>query len=269
MLIRIGYDIVFDVAGVTPMEVLLNVHPSQLPKIRQPEFIRVFPEVPITYFTDTYGNTCDRLVMKPGKVRFFNDAIVEDTGLPDETSDKAIQHKVEDLPPETLQFLLASRYCEVDLMKDMAWKLFGSTKPNMSRAKAICTWVHNHIKFNYKHARSTRTAMEGFKEKRGVCRDFMHLAITLTRAMNIPARYATGYLGDIGVPKDPNPMDFSAWYEVYLGGRWWTMDARHDERRIGRVLMARGRDAVDCALTTAFGVTKLKKFQIVTEQISD
>jgi len=267
MLIRIGYDIAFDLPAATPMHVLLNTHPSQLAKIRQPECLQVYPEVPIKYFIDQFGNTCGRLVAQPGTVRFHNEAIIEDSGLQDDADFYAPQVPVEQLPQDTLQFLLSSRYCEVDLMKDIAWKLFSTTPPNYYRAKLICEWVHNHLTFNYSLASVTRTAMQAFNERVGVCRDFTHLAITLTRAMNIPARYATGYLGDIGVPADPNPMDFSAWYEVYMGGRWWTMDARHNAYRIGRVLMARGRDAVDCALTTAYGVTTLKKFLIVTNEI--
>ena len=268
MLIRIGYDIAFTLPANTPFQVLLNTHPSELAKIRKPEALQVEPHVPIKYYIDQFGNTCGRLVAPAGEVRFKNEAIIEDSGIQDAADFYAPQHPVEELPQDVLQFLLASRYCEVDLMKDIAWNLFSSTPPNYFRAKKICEWVHNHITFGYNHANSTRTAMQAYTGRFGVCRDFTHLAITLTRAMNIPARYATGYLGDIGVPADPNPMDFSAWYEVYLGGRWWTLDARHNEYRIGRVLMARGRDAVDCALTTAYGFTTLKKFFVITQEIN-
>ncbi len=267
MLIKIGFDIAFDLPAPTPMHVLLNTHPSQLAKIRQPECLSVYPNVPIRYFLDQFGNTCSRLVAPAGTVQFRNEAVIEDTGLQDDADFYAPQTPVEQLPQDTLQFLLASRYCEVDLMKDIAWKLFSNTPPNYYRAKLICEWVHNHLTFNYNLASMQRTAMGAYNERVGVCRDFTQLAITLSRAMNIPARYATGYLGDIGVPADPNPMDFSAWYEIYMGGRWWTMDARHNQYRIGRVLMARGRDAVDCALTTAYGVTTLKKFEVVTQEV--
>jgi transglutaminase-like putative cysteine protease len=266
MLIRIGFDIQFELPAATPMHVLLSVHPSHLAKIRQPESLRVLPEVPVEYFIDLFGNTCGRLVAPPGLVTFRNEATVEDSGEPDAADPTAAQHPVEELPADALQFLLASRYCEVDLMRDIAWQLFADTPPTYERATAICEWVHHHLTFSYPQARPTRTAMDAYQERIAVCRDFTHLAITLSRAMNIPARYATGYLGDIGVPIDPNPMDFSAWYEVYLGGRWWTLDARHNQRRIGRVLMARGRDAVDCALTTVYGATTLKKFTVVTEE---
>lgn len=267
MLIRIGYDIAFDLPLETPIQVLLNVHPSLLPQMRQPEKLQVSPHVPVDYFVDPFGNTCGRLLAPAGTVHFTNDAVIEVSGLYDDADFYAPQHPIQQLPADTLQYLLASRYCEVDLMRDIAWNLFSTTQPNYSRAKAICEWVHNHLTFSYPLANPTRTAMQAYEQKIGVCRDFTHLAITLTRAMNIPARYATGYLGDIGVPPDPSPMDFSAWYEVYLGGRWWTLDARHNTVRIGRVLMARGRDAVDCALTTAYGVTILKKFHIITDEI--
>ncbi len=267
MLIRIGYDIAFDLPAETPIQVLLNVHPSLLPQLRQPEKLRVSPDVLVTYFTDAFGNTAGRLLAPAGVVRFENDAVIEVSGLYDDADFYAPQIPIQNLPSDVLQYLLASRYCEVDLMRDIAWQLFSTTQPNYSRAKAIAAWVHNHITFNYSLADSTRTAMQAYGQKVGVCRDFTHLAITLTRAMNIPARYATGYLGDIGVPPDDSPMDFSAWYEVFLGGKWWTMDARHNKVRIGRVVMARGRDAVDCALTTAYGVTILKKFHIITDEI--
>jgi transglutaminase-like putative cysteine protease len=163
--------------------------------------------------------------------------------------------------------LLGSRYCEVDLLSQAAWDLFGETPEGYARAKAICNWVHSHIEFGYPHARCTRTALEAFNEKQGVCRDYTHLAITLCRCMNIPARYCTGYLGDIRVPVLPGDMDFSAWLEVYVGGRWYALDARHNQRRLGRVLMARGRDAVDVALTTSYGPSQLIKFWVQTEEI--
>jgi transglutaminase-like putative cysteine protease len=266
MLIRVGYDISFDVPTPTPMVLMLYLHPSRLQDQHHPECLRIEPDIPVDVYTDIYGNTCGRILAPPGTIRFINDAIIRDSGEPDPIPEGK-QHAIEELPPDVMPFLLASRYCEVDLLNDIAWGMFGKTEEGWPRVKAIQDWAHQRILFGYNYASSTRTAMGGYNDCVGVCRDYMHLAITLCRCMNIPARYATGYLGDIGVPPVPCPMDFSAWYEVYLGGRWWTLDARHNVPRIGRVLMARGRDAVDVALTTAFGNTKLKNFIVWTDEV--
>jgi transglutaminase-like putative cysteine protease len=267
MLIRVGFDIEFEVPAPAPMVLMLSLHPERMPSVRKPERLTIEPNIPARSFYDSFGNCCTRIEAPAGKVRLISDAVVEDSGLPDPQNLSAPQIPVEALPDSALQFLLASRYCEVDLMKDMAWELFKNTPPGWNRVQAICDWAHNHLEFSYPMARSTRTAAEAHKERLGVCRDFTHLAVTMCRCMNIPARYTTGYLGDIGVPKDPAPMDFSAWFEAYLGDRWWTFDARHNKQRIGRVVMARGRDAVDVALTTTFGVSKLTKFVVWTDEV--
>jgi transglutaminase-like putative cysteine protease len=267
MLIRIGYDIAFEVSNPTPMLLMLNVHPSRFNSLQGPEKLSVEPFVPTTPYIDVFGNTCGRIVAKPGIVRFRNDAVVHDTGQLDEFDPSARQHLIDELPADALQFLLPSRYCEVDRLMDTAWSLFGNTELGTARVAAICEWVHSHITFGYHFASSMRSASDVFHERKGVCRDFTHLAIAFCRCMNIPARYATGYLGEIGVPPAP-PGDFSAWFEVYLGGRWWTRDARHNARRIGRVLMALGRDAADVALTTAFGVAELKEFTVWTDEVT-
>jgi transglutaminase-like putative cysteine protease len=266
MLIRLGYEIVFDLPAPTPMLLMLHVHPSQAGSLREPDRVRVEPAVPVEEFTDAFGNRCGRLLAPAGTLRLSNDTLVEDSGLPDAVCPEAAQHPVEQLPPEVLPFLLASRYCEVDRLSDVAWGLFGQAPPGWGRVQAVCDWVHDNVRFGYEFARPTKTAYEVHAERQGVCRDFMHLAITFCRCLNIPARYATGYLGDIGVPPAPFPMDFSAWFEAYLGGRWHTFDARHNVPRIGRVLMARGRDATDVALTTSFGPTHLKKFVVRTDE---
>ena len=266
MLIRIGYDVVFDLPAPTPMLLLLSVHPSRFASLRGPEQLSIEPFVPAVTYTDAFGNTCARIVAKAGQVRFRNDAVVYDDGLPDAVDPTARQHPVEELPDDALVFLLSSRYCEVDLLKDVAWTLFSSAPDGFARVQAICQWVHSNVTFGYHFARDTMSAADVYRERKGVCRDFTHLAITFCRALNIPARYATGYMGEIGVPPAP-PGDFSAWFEVYLGGRWWTRDARHNARRIGRVLMARGRDAVDVALTTAFGVANLRQFTVWTDEV--
>ena len=268
MLIRVGFDVIFDLPAPLVMLTNLNLHSSRLPTVQRPEAIRVEPAGAIlTQYTDAFGNTCGRVQAPAGQLRLTNDAVVLDGGLPDEMDFNAFQHPIEQLPPDVLQFLLSSRYCEVDLVKDRAWNLFGHVNKGWNLAQYIVQWVHDNVTFGYQYARSTKGAHDVLTEQQGVCRDFAHTAITLCRAMNIPARYATGYLGDIGVPRSASPMDFSAWFEVFLGGRWWTMDARHNKPRIGRVLMARGRDATDVALTTAFGPSRLTQFKVWTDEV--
>jgi transglutaminase-like putative cysteine protease len=269
MLIRLGYDLVFDLPAPTPMLLMLYVHPSRADTLREPDRVQVEPEVPVEELTDSFGNRCGRLLAPAGTLRLFNDTLVEDSGRPDPVCPEAEQHAVEKLPPEVLPFLLASRYCEVDRLSDGAWGLFGTAPPGWGRVQAVCDWVHDNVRFGYEFARPTKSAYDVYTERQGVCRDFTHLAVTFCRCLNIPARYATGYLGDIGVPPAPFPMDFSAWFEAYLGGRWHTFDARHNVPRIGRVLMARGRDATDVALTTAFGTAHLKTFVVRTEEVPE
>jgi transglutaminase-like putative cysteine protease len=268
MLIRIGYDMTVDFLAPTPVIHMLYLHPTRKSSVKKPEQLIVEPEVPVEEFTDCFGNRCGRLIAPAGRLRLRNDAIVEDSGLPDAADANAVQHPLNELPTDTLGFLLPSRYCEVEKLSDIAWNLFGNTPPGWPRVQAICDWAHQRIEFGYAFARSDRTAYEAYEEQRGVCRDFMHLAITLCRCMGIPARYAAGYLGDICVPPVPFPMDFSAWLEVYVGGQWYTLDARHNCPRVGRVLMARGRDAADVALFTTFGRHALQSFRVWTDEIS-
>lgn len=269
MLIRVGYDIIFEHPAPTPIIAMLYLHPSRRPSIRRNEYLLVEPPVPIDEYTDNFGNRCGRLTAPAGPVRFWNDAVVEDDGRPDPQCLDARQHEIHELPDDAIRFLIASRYCEVDRMMDIAWKLFAATPPGWRRVQAVCDFVHQRIRFDYLQARSTRTAYEAYHEQVGVCRDFTHLAVTLCRCLNIPARYCTGYLGDIGVPAAPDPMDFSAWLEVYLGGAWHTFDARHNTPRIGRVLMAYGRDAADVALLTAFGPSRLERFTVWTDAVGE
>jgi transglutaminase-like putative cysteine protease len=270
MLIHIGFEAAFEFSNPAPVLLMMSVHPSRAASLRGPERFTVQPHVVVSEYTDTYGNRCGRTVVPAGRVVFRNDALVGDDGRPDVQAGNALQHQIQDLPNEALQFLLASRYCEVDSeLNQTAWSLFGQLPAGWSLVQAICDFVHGHIVFDYSHARSNRTALDAFRERTGVCRDFMHLAITFCRCLNIPARYCTGYLGDIGVPLSPNPMDFSAWFEVYLGGKWHAFDARNNTPRIGRILMARGRDAADVALTTTFGMNQLKTFQVWTDEVAD
>ncbi|MEW4452031.1 transglutaminase family protein [Bremerella sp. JC817] len=270
MLIRVGFDIEFDSPEPAPMVLMLFLHPSRELTTRRPDRLVIAPNVPGTEYYDLYGNRCARIVAPAGRISLRNEAVVEDCGLTDLQAPGSRQLQVQELPNEVMLYLLASRYCEVDSeLKDIAWSLFGNTAPGWPRVQAICDFVHSHIRFNYMEARATRTALEVYLEQVGVCRDYMHLAITFCRCCNIPARYCTGYLGDIGVPPAHDPMDFSAWFEAYLDGQWYTFDARNNVPRIGRVLMARGRDAADVALTTTFGKNTLHKFTVWADPIQE
>jgi transglutaminase-like putative cysteine protease len=267
MKIRIGFDFIYEFVARTPMVLMLNVHPSRAIDLIKPDQLRITPALPVTRYQDAFGNTCTRLVAPAGQVEISTDALVHDSGQPDVVEPAARQYEVAELPHDTLAFLLASRYCETERLMNEAWSRFGKTPLGWPRVQAICDFVHSHVRFGYQHARATKTAAEVVIERRGVCRDFAHLAITLCRCMNIPARYCTGYLGDIGVPPEPEPMDFSAWFEVYLGGRWHTFDARHNMPRVGRIVMARGRDAADVAFSTTFGPNLLKRFIVHTDEV--
>jgi transglutaminase-like putative cysteine protease len=267
MQIRVGFEMLYEFVGRTPMVLMLNVHPSRALDVITPDHLRITPSLPVTRYTDMFGNVCTRLVAPSGQVEISTDALVWDSGLPEAVEPNARQHEVAELPHDALVFLLASRYCETDRLMQEAWARFGKTPLGWPRVQAICDFVHSHVRFGYQHARATRTAAEVAIERRGVCRDFAHLAITLCRCMNIPARYCTGYLGDIGVPPEPEPMDFSAWFEVYLAGRWYSFDARHNTPRIGRIVMARGRDAADVAISTTFGPNLLKRFVVHTDEV--
>ena len=267
MLIRLGYDIHFDIAAAVPMVALLSVHPSRRHDLREPDRLRVEPELPVAEYEDMFGNISTRFLAPPGSIRLLNSTVIEDSGAPDPVRPDAREVPVDELPPETLRYLMASRFCEVDLLSPIAVELFGDTPRGWARVQAICDWVQSKVTFSYAQARSTRTALDVFTERVGVCRDFQHLAITFCRCLNSPARYTAGYLGDIGVPPAPYPMDFSAWFEAYLEDRWWTFDARHNTPRIGRVLLATGLDATDVAITTSFGAAKLTQFNVVTDEI--
>ncbi len=267
MKIRCGFDIAFECPQPTPMLLMLSVHPSRLKDLLSPQHFSYSPQVNAVDYHDSFGNICTRVLAPAGRFEVKTDFLVHDTGEHDDCAPDAGQHRVEDLPDDVLVYLLGSRYCDTEHLLNIAWNLFGNTLPGWTRVQAIVDYVHTRIKFNYQDACATRTAWNGYNEQIGVCRDFAHLAVTLCRCMNIPARYATGYLGDIGVPKDPAPMDFSAWFEVFLGGRWYTFDARHNKPRIGRIVMARGRDATDCALSTIFGPSKLLKFEVITDEV--
>jgi transglutaminase-like putative cysteine protease len=234
----------------------------------QPDTLRTEPLVEVTTYLDTFGNRCARFTAPQGTLRLSGSTLIRDSGAPDRVNLAAREIPVSDLPHDLLQYLLNSRYCEVDRFSNVAFELFGHLAPGWGRIQAICDWVHWKVAFNYQQARPTKTALDVYTERVGVCRDFQHLAITFCRALNVPARYATGYLGDIGVPRC-DPMDFSAWFEVYLDHEWWTFDARNNQPRVGRILMATGRDASDVAMTTSFGQADLRSFSVVTEEESE
>jgi transglutaminase-like putative cysteine protease len=266
MQIRAGYELIYDFPQPTPMVLMLNIHHTRAGDIVVPDQMTTDPVVPTTAYRDGFGNWCTRIMAPAGRLRLTANAVLNDSGKPDEVVVPERQHAVEDLPEEAMVFLLGSRYCETDRLSPIAWDLFG-TAPADARVQAICDYVHNHIAFSYQDARSTRTAWEALAERKGVCRDFAHLAVAFCRCMNIPARYCTGYLSDIGVPPPYGPPDFAAWFEAYLGERWRTFDPRNNTPRIGRVLMARGRDATDVAISNTFGPNTLARFTVWTDEV--
>ena len=267
MKIRVGYELIYDFPQRTPMILVLGTHLTRASDVIVPDYLTTDPAVTISPYRDNYGNWCSRLVAPAGRMRLSGDGVVRDSGLPDVLAPSAPQHAVEDLPAETIVYLLGSRYCETDRLSDIAWQLFAQTAPGWARVQAICDYVHNHITFGYQYARPTKTAREAFDERNGVCRDYAHLGITFCRCMNIPARYCTGYLGDIGVPPVDAPMDFAGWFEAYLGGRWYTFDPRNNTPRIGRILIGQGRDASDVPISHTFGPNTLVSFKVWTDEI--
>ncbi|MFT3952969.1 MAG: transglutaminase family protein [Piscinibacter sp.] len=274
MLIRHGFSIEIACEAPTPLIAMLDLHPSRWHDIVRVGHLTAVSRangaaVPVSDYQDQFGNLCRRMVAPAGGIRLEVDGTVRDDGLPDAMPPDGDQLPPEKLPDDVLVYLLGSRYCETDRLNAVAWQRFGHIQGGRARVQAICDFVHGHMAFNYALARPTRTAAEAYEERLAVCRDFAHLAITFCRALNIPARYCTGYLGDIGVPADPAPMDFSAWFEVFLADRWWTFDARHNVPRIGRIVMARGRDATDVAIVNSFGLHTLARFEVITEEVPE
>jgi len=265
--LRVGYELIYDCPQPTPMVLTLHIHHTRANDVIVPDVMTVEPAVLQTPYRDGFGNWCTRILAPAGRLRLHATALLNDTGEPDAVTTSAYQHAVEDLPDDTIVFLLGSRYCETDRLTGIAWDLFGNSAPGARRVQAICDYVHRHITFSYQDARPTRTAWEALQEGKGVCRDYAHLAIAFCRCMNIPARYCTGYLGDIRVPPASGPMDFAGWFEAYIGGRWHTFDARNNTPRIGRVLIARGRDATDVAISNTFGPTTLAGFTVWADEV--
>ena len=269
MQIRAGCELIYECPQPTPMILMLNIHLSRASDIVVPDRLITDPSLPISGYRDSFGNRCSRIVAPPGQTCIATDALINDSGLPDVVAAGVAQTPVESLPEEALIFLLASRYCETEHLSTIAWQLFGNTPAGWGRVQAVCDFVHGHVEFGYHHARRTRTAWETYVEKTGVCRDFAHLAVAFCRCLNIPARYCTGYLGDMGVPPPHAPMDFAAWFEAWLDGRWYTFDPRNNVPRIGRILLARGRDAADVAISTTFGPNNLTAFKVWADEVAD
>ncbi|HEX4197889.1 MAG TPA: transglutaminase family protein [Caulobacteraceae bacterium] len=268
MRIHTGFEITYDCPAPTPMLLMLSVHPSRRGDLETFDGLRTDPIVDVHHYLDGFGNNCMRVLAPAGRIVLSTDFVIRDSGEPDQIALGAAQIAVEHLPDQTLQFLLGSRYCETDRLSDLAWSLFGGAPPGWARVQAICDFVHDHIRFDYQRARPTRSAYEAYEERVGVCRDYAHLAVAFCRCMNIPARYCTGYMADIDVPPFL-PMDFSAWFEAYLGGRWYAFDPRNNMRRIGRVLMARGRDATDVPIANTFGTAWLAGFKVVSDPLPE
>jgi transglutaminase-like putative cysteine protease len=267
MQLRIGFELIYSFPQPTPIILVVNVHHSRVSDLVVPDRLTSEPSIPIAGYRDVFGNWCSRGLAPPGRLRLAVDAVIRDSGQPDEIVSTAGQDSVQDLPEDTIRFLLGSRYCETDLLSQAAWQLFGGTAPGYPRVQAICDYVHNHIAFDYQSARATRSAAEAFNEGIGVCRDYAHLAIAFCRCMNIPARYCTGYLSDLGLPPPFAIGDFAAWFEAWIGGRWHIFDPRNNVPRMGRILMARGRDACDVAIATTFGPNMLESFRVWTDEI--
>jgi transglutaminase-like putative cysteine protease len=266
--IRFGYELRYRCPQPTPMILTLNVHYTRVGDLLRPDNMHTDPSVPLSMYRDGFGNWCTRLVAPSGVIRVTTDAVIRDRGTPDPVLLEAQEHPVASLPEKTLVYLLGSRYCDTDNLSSIAWSLFGNVAPGWTRVQAICDYVHRHITFGYQYARSTKTAAEAYNERQGVCRDYAHLAIAFCRCLDIPARSCTGYLGDIGVPPVDLPMDFAGWFEAYLGGQWHTFDPRNNTPRIGRILIARGRDAADVAISTTFGPSALELFRVWTDQVA-
>ena len=269
MRILVGSELTFELVQPTPIIAVLNVHSSRVADVELADQLVTEPQVPLFGYHDVMGNWCNRMIGPAGKLVLRTRGIVRDDGLWDPVPEASEQAQIQDLPSDTLQFLLGSRYCDTDLLSEFAWTRFNAVPSGLGRVQAVVDFVHQHLKFDYMRSRPTRTAREALDERVGVCRDFAHLAIALLRCLNVPARYCTGYISDIGLPKPHAPQDFAAWIEVFLGGQWHTFDPRNNDPRIGRILVARGRDAADVPLTLTFGPATLTGFSVTTEELPE
>jgi transglutaminase-like putative cysteine protease len=259
--LRVGCEFIYDVSAPTPATVQVRPRSDARHQLIT-ETWTTTPSLPIDEYVDFYGNPVKRLVMPEGELGLRYDAVYSVPDEPDPDGSGLAHPPLEQIPGELLHFTLPSRYCLSDELMGTAWELFGQSEPGWARVQAICDWVHDNLQFQYGTSSPLTTAVDVFKARKGVCRDFAHLAVTFCRAMNIPARYVFGYLPDIYVPLPPEPMDFAAWMEVWLGDRWWTFDPRNNARRVGRVLIGRGRDALDVAMLTTYGPAAFRSMTV-------
>ena len=269
MLIRYGYELEFFCPQPVMMVCLLDTHTDFIQHVKWQGPFQTSVAVECEIYRDAHGNDVRRFMAPAGTLRITRDQVYETDGKVDPVVWDAKEVPLHEVPGHYLVYLLGSRYCETDKLSNIAWNLFGNVAPGWQRVQAICDFVNNHLTFGYQYARATRTAFEAYEERVGVCRDFAHLAVTLCRCMNIPTRYANGFLGDIGIPPDPAPMDYNAWMEVYLDHKWWIFDARHNVPRIGRITVSRGRDATDIPLATSFGPHFLNLFKVWTDEVGE
>jgi len=263
--IRVGFELSLVVHQPTLVMLLLNVHYSRVPDLVMPEYIDTFPYVELNQFPDENNNKMTSVILPPGQTTFKILSFVKDSGNLDVIDQNACHTPVQCLPHNVLKFLIGSRYCETDLMSEIAWELFGSFPNGWARVQAAADWIHNNVTFDLRKADCYQSAVQTFTRRTGVCRDFAHLLITFCRAMNFPARYIHGYIGDIGIDKSPDPMDFSAWTEIFFNNRWYTFDAIHNTPRIGRVAIAKGMDAADSAIVTSYGQHTLVGWKVITD----
>lgn len=216
-------------------------------------------------YIDLYGNRCERFTVPPGPSRLAYEAEVVVTAPRDVIEPDAPETPSAALPDECLSFVLPSRFCLPDELGNEAWQRFGELTPGWGRVQAVVDCVHDLIEFDYEASNPWTTAADALRERRGVCRDYAHLAISFCRALNIPSRYVFGYISDVGVPAPTEPMDFAAWFEAYLDGEWRTFDPRNNTPRVGRVVVGRGRDAADVALVTSLGALPLTAFEVTAK----
>lgn len=266
MEIKLGYDLVFNFSQPTPLILMLEVHASRASDLLSEDRIHTEPEVPISRYLDGFGNSCSRLTTTAGEFRIYSESVIADEGKADLVQASAKQLAIEDLPNESLVYLLPSRYCDTEFLMTKAWELFGSSEPGWQRVEAICDYVHQSLSYNIDTASPTKSASMALYEGSGVCRDFAHTAISLCRCMNIPARYCCGYMLHQDGPEVPREPEFAAWFEAYLDGAWYSFDARFNEPRKGRVLISRGRDAADVPIMHAFGFSTITSFDVWAEE---
>lgn len=267
MEIKFGYELVFEFPQATPLILMLEVHPSRAGDLLVKDQIVTEPFCPISVYRDSFGNNCSRLIAPEGQLRLSTRAEIQDSGNTDEVVPFAHQQDVENLPSETLRYLLPSRYCDTDLLTDRAWQMFENAPMGWARVQAICDFVHKHMTYDIDTARPTKSASEALDEASGVCRDYAHLAISLCRCMNIPARYCSGYMMHEGGPDEPHEPEFAAWFEALLDGQWYTFDARFNEPQRGRILIARGQDASDVPVMHAFGFSTIVSFDVWAQEV--